>query len=422
MKYVIVCFAAVMLCGADIYVAENGNDDAPGAKEKPFRTITRARDAAREKRNEAVTIYLRGGTYFLDSAVVFTAEDSGTQSTPRVYTSAPGERAVVYGGRRIQGWSAMGGGVYTASVEPGWVFHQMEENGIAARKARHPNTGYLIVEAGIPQRDKNGAVVQDTLWGIRHSQKEFVYKDGDIPWDIPQAEVFIWAGFDWFGNLIPVKSMDREKRIAETIATTLKQHDAAKIREYLGADSSLDTLTARFIVTLGKIYSEKDLRGRPLLFGKNRDTEPRYSFGHWSTILQGEKTVDFILTNGGIIGADNGMPIYVIARGGVTSAFVENNAHRPYQGVGVLGLYPFLSDSKFFVERRGALSADEKLEAIAWVWLHELGHLLFKKSENYTFADSVHRAPPDLKYFEWAKRVRASRNHHTNEIANMKKF
>lgn len=229
-------------------------------------------------------------------------------------------------------------------------------------------------------------------------------------------------GFPAQSYLISWFSMDREKRIAETIAATLKQHDAAKIREYLGEDRSLDALTAKFIITLGKIYSEKDLRGRPLLFGKNRDTEPRFSFGHWSTILQGEKTVDFILTNGGIIGADNGMPIYVIARGGVTSAFVENNAHRPYQGVGVLGLYPFLSDSKFFVERRGALTADEKLEAIAWVWLHELGHLLFKKSENYTFADSVHRAPPDLKYFEWTKRVRGSRNHHTNEIANMKKF
>lgn len=229
-------------------------------------------------------------------------------------------------------------------------------------------------------------------------------------------------GFPAQSYLISWFALDRESRIAETIAATLKQHDAAKIKEYLGENASLDALTAKFIITLGKIYSEKDLRGRPLLFGKNRDTEPRYSFGHWSTILQGEKTVDFILTNGGIIGADNGMPIYVIARGGVTSAFVENNAHRPYQGVGVLGLYPFLAETKFFTEKRGLLTPEEKLEAIAWVWLHELGHLLFKKSENYTFADSVHRAPPDLRYYEWAKRVRASRNHHTNEISNMKKF
>lgn len=229
-------------------------------------------------------------------------------------------------------------------------------------------------------------------------------------------------GFPAQTYLISWFAMDREQRIAETIAATLKQHDAAKVKEYLGSESGLDTLTSRFIVTLGKIYSEKDLHGRPLLFGKNRETEPRFSFGHWSTILQGEKTVDFILTNGGIIGADNGMPIYVIARGGVTSAFVENNAHRPYQGVGVLGLYPFLAETRFFLEKRGALTPEEKLEAIAWVWLHELGHLLFKKSENYTFADSVHRAPPDLRYYEWAKRVRASRNHHTNEIANMKKF
>jgi|GEM_PF-3559586 len=229
-------------------------------------------------------------------------------------------------------------------------------------------------------------------------------------------------GFPAQAYLISWFAMDREARIAETIAATLKQHDAAKIREYLGENSSLDALTAKFIITLGKIYSEKDLRGRPLLFGKNRNSEPQYSFGHWSTILQGEKTVDFILTNGGIIGADNGMPIYVIARGGVTSAFVENNAHRPYQGVGVLGLYPFLAETKFFTEKRGVLTPEEKFEAIAWVWLHELGHLLFKKSENYSFADSVHRAPPDLRYYEWAKRVRSSRNHHTNEIANMKKF
>jgi hypothetical protein len=147
-----------------------------------------------------------------------------------------------------------------------------------------------------------------------------------------------------------------------------------------------------------------------------------YSYGHWSTLLQGEKEFDFVLTNVGIIGADNGMPLYVVARGGVTSAFVENNAHRPYQGAGVLGMYPFLSDSPFFTAERGALTGAEKEEAIAWLWLHELGHLLLKKEENYTFGDSVHRAPPNLKYYEWVKTVRATKDHRSEKVGVMKKF
>lgn len=257
MRYIIACIAAAALSGADLYVAVNGSDDAPGTKEKPFRTIARARDAAREKKNEAVTVFLRGGAYFLESAVVFTAEDSGTQSTPRVYTSAPGERAVVYGGRRIQGWTPAGDGVYSASVEPGWIFHQMEENGIAARKARHPNMGYLIVEAGIPQLDKSGAVIQDKMWGTRYSQKEFIYKDGDIPWDIPQAEIFIWAGFDWFGNLIPVRSIDREKRIISLLRTTLVPIVIRKERRYFlqNVREALDAPGEFYLDTAaGKLY------------------------------------------------------------------------------------------------------------------------------------------------------------------------
>lgn len=229
-------------------------------------------------------------------------------------------------------------------------------------------------------------------------------------------------GFPAQSYLISWFDPNRVGRIADAIKGIFKNHDLAKIREYLGADTSLDALTAHFMMTLGKIYAEKDLRGKPLLSRGNRDDEAQFSYGHWSSILQGEKSCDFILTNGGIIGADNGMPIYVIARGGVTSAFVENNAHRPYQGVGVFGLYPILADTPFFNEKRGKLTDDEKIEAASWLWVHELGHLLLKKNENYTFADSVHRAPPDLRYFEWAKRVRASRNHHTKEIPNMKKF
>lgn len=215
---------------------------------------------------------------------------------------------------------------------------------------------------------------------------------------------------------------DRETLISTAIAPLWKKHDAATLQAYLGNVADARAATREFLTKLSRIYAEKDLNGKELLGSGNKGDEIYFSYGHWSSVLQGEKNADFILTNTGIIGADTGMPLYVTARGGVTSGFIENNGHSPYQGVGVIGLYPFLSDTPYFTEQRGALSRDEKLECILWLWLHELGHLLLKKDENYTLPNSVHRAPPDLKYYEWVRRVRASFNHYTAFIPAMKKF
>jgi hypothetical protein len=215
---------------------------------------------------------------------------------------------------------------------------------------------------------------------------------------------------------------NRDALVTETIAAALKKHSPEKLAEYLGKDTDPVAASRVFLQKLTAIYAETDSSGQPLLSTVNKQDEVWYSYGHWSTLLQGEKEFDFVLTNVGIIGADNGMPLYVVARGGVTSAFVENNAHRPYQGAGVLGMYPFLSDSPFFTAERGALTGAEKEEAIAWLWLHELGHLLLKKEENYAFGDSVHRAPPNLKYYEWVKTVRATKDHRSDKVGVMKKF
>lgn len=215
---------------------------------------------------------------------------------------------------------------------------------------------------------------------------------------------------------------DRDQRVLEAIRSALKDQPAERLAQYLGKDVSPEAASRVFLDKLGRIYTENDFSGKPLLSEKNAADEVLFSYGHWSTILQTEREADFIVTNTGIIGADSGMPLYVIARGGVTSAFIENNAHRPYQGAGVIGLYPFLSDLAFFNAERGMLTLEQKLEAIAWVWVHELGHLLLKKEENYTFADSVHRAAPDLRYYEWVKKIRDSKSHHSDKIGVMKKF
>jgi hypothetical protein len=222
--------------------------------------------------------------------------------------------------------------------------------------------------------------------------------------------------------LISFFAKNRDAEIEKAIAATLARHKPAKIAEYLGTVPDSKSARAIFLDKLSAIFGEPDLAGHPLLSEANKTSEVTFSYGHWSTILQGESEADFILTNVGIIGADTGMPLYVIARGGVTSAFVENNAMSPFQGTGVIGLYPFLADTPYFNKVRGVLDLNQKIESIAWLWVHELGHLLMKKEENYTLPASVHRAPPDLRYYEWAKSVSASNNHQSDQVPQLKKF
>jgi len=86
--------------GADFYVSASGNDRNPGTLHKPFATLERARDSARaSKAGGPVTVWIRGGTYFLPRTFRLTAEDSGT-----VYQAYRNETVRLSGGRAIRGF------------------------------------------------------------------------------------------------------------------------------------------------------------------------------------------------------------------------------------------------------------------------------------------------------------------------------
>src|SRR5271165_4446521 len=73
---------ALPVIGQPYYVAPAGNDANPGTLGKPFASLQRAQEAARQKPG---TVFLRGGTYYLAEALVFTARDSGTKKAPVVF-------------------------------------------------------------------------------------------------------------------------------------------------------------------------------------------------------------------------------------------------------------------------------------------------------------------------------------------------
>ncbi len=144
----------------EVYVAPSGSDANPGTKDRPVASVARARDlvrAANAKARMPMTVFLRGGTYRLAEPVVFTPEDSGTESCPVVYTAFPGEKPVLSGGKAITGWKRGPGETWTAEIqevkEGKWYFRQLHVGGQRRPRARLPREGnYKVAAPADPPR------------------------------------------------------------------------------------------------------------------------------------------------------------------------------------------------------------------------------------------------------------------------------
>jgi len=124
------------------YVAPNGSDSNPGTLQKPFATLQRAQQAARgEAVREAVTVFIREGTYYLPETFVLTSQDSGTKAAPVEYQAYQKEHPVVSGGIRLQNlrWETYTNGIVQARVPAGFATDQLFVNGERQPLARYPN-------------------------------------------------------------------------------------------------------------------------------------------------------------------------------------------------------------------------------------------------------------------------------------------
>ena len=188
--------ATVGNAGSHILVSPNGDDGNPGTVLQPLRTFRAAQLAARElkkQRSGELSVYFRAGTYYLPETVVFTPEDSGAAEAPVVYTSYPGEHAVLSGGIRIEPhWTPYRDGILQTPVPPGTQTDQLFVNGKRQVLARYPNyepnAKYLngfAEDAISPERARRWAdprggyihALHEYLWGSVHY--EITGKDAD---------------------------------------------------------------------------------------------------------------------------------------------------------------------------------------------------------------------------------------------------
>jgi hypothetical protein len=93
---------------ASVYVAPDGCDTNDGSRQKPFATLTQARDAVRKIKARGVTgaigVVIKPGEYPITNTLSLTAEDSGTAQSPIVYRAEKKGTATLYGGIRLTGF------------------------------------------------------------------------------------------------------------------------------------------------------------------------------------------------------------------------------------------------------------------------------------------------------------------------------
>jgi hypothetical protein len=144
---VVVCLIALaassvaQAASTSFYISPRGSDQNPGTRAHPFRTLDRARDAARHVPRPLhgnIVVRLLGGTYRLSHPLKLGARDSGGNGHDVAYEAAPGAHPTISGGRRITGWKLFdpARGIYRARAPQGLNTRQLYVDGRRAVRAQ----------------------------------------------------------------------------------------------------------------------------------------------------------------------------------------------------------------------------------------------------------------------------------------------
>lgn len=133
----------------EFYVDVNGSDNADGSKDKPFKTIERAKKAVSEiNKNMSgdIKVYLREGTHRLDKPMSFNESDGGTNGYYVSYEAYENEKVIISGAKEVTGWEKVKGdsGLWTAPFDAAPYVVTMDINGRPGRRAQSEDVGRLL--------------------------------------------------------------------------------------------------------------------------------------------------------------------------------------------------------------------------------------------------------------------------------------
>ena len=215
---------------AEVFVAPQGNDQNEGTREKPFGSLTRARDAVRALPPDRKYIVVRGGPYF-DVTLTLTPQDSGL-----TIEAAPGEKPILYGGIKIHGWEKEGDHLFSAPLPPGQEHAEvrlLEVDGRMAARARFPAEGTLTHENKFNVRWMS---TTGGGWQRKPTPKELTtlrYKTGDLgDWlDVKNAEITLYHM--WDESCVGLAAHDSSTRTLQLASPSGHPAGAFGIKEYV---------------------------------------------------------------------------------------------------------------------------------------------------------------------------------------------
>ncbi|MEQ1851015.1 MAG: right-handed parallel beta-helix repeat-containing protein [Chthoniobacteraceae bacterium] len=212
-RFLILVFLLARGHAAEWFVLPAGADSNPGTKDAPFATLARARDEVRKHKGEARTVHIRAGLYELAQGLKFNADDSGTAAAPVLWRAFENEKPVLIGGRAIKEWKPWKNGILQADLGAqgfkGAAFKQLLFAGQRQILARYPNFDpknpygggwayadgeYWPMYVDNPDENKHTLKVKNSDWR---------------KWSRPQdVEVFVFPRYNWWNDILPVKSVD----------------------------------------------------------------------------------------------------------------------------------------------------------------------------------------------------------------------
>jgi len=218
---------AAVAAPVTFHVAPDGNDQwsgrqataSPGQSDGPFRTLPRAQAAVRDARRQGaatgpITVLIRG-THRLREPLIFTPDDSGSEKCPITWKSAPGQRAILSGGRPITGWRPAADGLWTADVPDAKAgrlyFRQLFVDGRRATRARSPNEGFYHVEALVD--------APPGKWNTGVDRFRFGGQDIQRCADPNNLELVVFHS--WNTSRVRVASVDTQQRVVTFTGPTI---------------------------------------------------------------------------------------------------------------------------------------------------------------------------------------------------------
>ncbi len=241
------CFfsAATPVFAVDWYVAPVGNDAWSGllaepntaGTDGPFASLNRARDAVRiQLATDAAkpnVVNVRAGTYRLKAALELGEKDSGTASAPVVWRGYEKERPRVTGTLPLVDWEPAG-----LEGRPSALKIKLPEKQDLALCKQLLLRGKRLPIARYPNADESDPITKG--WAFAGGKDWPMY--ADIPgedkhtlqvrpadqrsWGHPEdAEVFVFARFNWWNDLVAVSAKD-----ADTGVLTLAKDCSYPIR------------------------------------------------------------------------------------------------------------------------------------------------------------------------------------------------